>query len=76
MKLRGKRTVIWVAAVLVATVAAAFPLTKVAPIGAGFAAKTICSNVFISGRDAGDVFREDVAPVIFPASSVFYQGGS
>ena len=74
MKLWGKRTVIWTAAVLVAALAAAgWPLTKAAPIMTGFAAKTICSYVFISGRDAGDVFREDVAPVIFPAASVSYR---
>jgi hypothetical protein len=74
MKLWGKRTVIWVAAILVAAAAAAgLPLIKVAPIGTGFAAKTICSNVFISGRDADDVFREDVAPVIFPATFVSYR---
>jgi hypothetical protein len=74
MKLWGKRTVIWVAAILVAAAAVAgLPLIKVAPIGTGFAAKTICSNVFISGRDAGDVFREDVAPVIFPATFVSYR---
>jgi len=74
MKRWGKRTVICTAAVLVAAlVAAGFPLTKVAPIMTGFSAKTICSYVFISGRDAADVFREDVAPVIFPASSVSYR---
>ena len=74
MKLWGKRTVIWTAAVLVATlVAAGWPLTTAAPIMTGFAAKTICSYVFISGRDAADVFREDVAPVILPASSVSYR---
>jgi hypothetical protein len=74
MKLWGRRTVIWAAAVLVAALAAAaWPLAKAAPIGTGFAAKTICSNVFISGRDAVDVFREDVAPVIFPATFVNYR---
>jgi CubicO group peptidase (beta-lactamase class C family) len=75
MKLWGKRTVIyWVAAVLVAALAAAgWPLAKAAPIMTGFAAKTICSYVFISGRDAADVFREDVAPVIFLATSVSYR---
>ena len=74
MKLWGRRTVIWAAAVLVAALAAAgLPLTKAAPIGTGFAAKTICSNVFIAGRDAADVFREDVAPVIFPATFVNYR---
>jgi CubicO group peptidase (beta-lactamase class C family) len=74
MQLRGKRTVIWAAAVLLAAVAAAgWPLLKAAPIMTGFAAKTICSNVFISGREAGDVFLEDVAPVIFLASAVSYR---
>ena len=74
MKLWGKHTVIGVAAVLVAALAAAgWPLAKAAPIGTGFAAKTICSYVFISGRDAADVFREDVAPVIFLATSVSYR---
>jgi len=74
MRLWGKRTVIWMAAVLVAAVAAVgWPLAKAAPIGTGFAAKTICSNVFISGRNAADVFREDVAPVIFLATSISYR---
>ena len=74
MKPWGKRKMIWVTAVLVAALAAAgWPLTKAAPIMTGFAAKTICSYVFISGREAADVFREDVAPAIFPASSVSYR---
>jgi hypothetical protein len=74
MKLWGKRKMTWVTAVLVAALAAAgWPLTKAAPVMTGFAAKTICSYVFISGRDAGDVFREDVAPAIFLASSVSYR---
>jgi CubicO group peptidase (beta-lactamase class C family) len=74
MKLSGKRKTIWVAAGLIAALAAAgWPLTKAAPIMTGFAAKTICSYVFISGREAADVFREDVAPAIFPASPVSYR---
>ena len=74
MKPWGKRKMIWVTAVLVVALAAAgWPLTKAAPIMTGFAAKTICSYVFISGREAADVFREDVAPAIFPASSVSYR---
>ncbi len=74
MKLRSKRTVILIAAALVAALAVAvWPLVKAAPIGTGFAAKTICSNVFVSGRDAADVFREDVAPVSFMETAVTYR---
>ncbi|MDH4439229.1 MAG: serine hydrolase [Rhizobium sp.] len=29
-------------------------------VGTGYAAKIVCSNVFIAGRDAGDVLAEDV----------------
>ena len=29
-------------------------------IGANYAAKTVCSNVFIAGRDPGEVLRDDV----------------
>jgi CubicO group peptidase (beta-lactamase class C family) len=35
------------------------------PIFLGFAAKTICSGVFVSGRSAKDVLQKDVAPVVF-----------
>ena len=40
-------------------------LSDTLPIGTGHTAKTICSNVFISGRDAQDVFKEDIAPLHF-----------
>ena len=40
-------------------------LSDTLPIGTGHTAKTICSNVFISGRNAEDVFKEDIAPVHF-----------
>ena len=36
---------------------------KALPIGTGFAAKYICSSVFISEREPGAVFKEDIRPV-------------
>jgi CubicO group peptidase (beta-lactamase class C family) len=36
---------------------------KALPIGTGFAAKYICSGVFISQREPGAVFKEDIRPV-------------
>jgi CubicO group peptidase (beta-lactamase class C family) len=35
-------------------------LANLAPIGAAYAAKTLCSAVFVSGRAASDVVREDI----------------
>ena len=36
---------------------------KALPIGTGFAAKYICSGVFISQREPGAVFKDDIRPV-------------
>jgi CubicO group peptidase (beta-lactamase class C family) len=36
---------------------------KALPIGTGYAAKYICSSVFISQRDPGAVFKDDIRPV-------------
>ena len=38
-------------------------LSNTMPIGTGHAAKTLCSNIFVSGRDARQVYDEDIAPV-------------
>jgi hypothetical protein len=46
-------------------VGAGWYLSDTLPISSGHAAKTICSNVFISGRDAQNVFKEDIAPLHF-----------
>ena len=35
-------------------------LANLAPIGAAYAAKTLCSAVFVSGRAASDAIREDI----------------
>jgi CubicO group peptidase (beta-lactamase class C family) len=38
----------------------AYVLSQLAPIGAAYAAKVLCSSVFVSGRPIGDVIREDL----------------
>lgn len=38
----------------------AYLLSQLAPIGAAYAAKTLCSSMFVSGRAAADVIREDL----------------
>lgn len=46
-------------------VGAGWYLSDTLPISSGHTAKTICSNVFISGRDAENIFKEDIAPLHF-----------
>jgi hypothetical protein len=38
----------------------AYLLSQMAPIGTAYAAKTLCSWVFVSGRQTGEVIREDI----------------
>lgn len=38
-------------------------IVRSAPVGTGFAAKTMCSSVFVSGRDPADVAASDLEPV-------------
>jgi hypothetical protein len=38
----------------------AYMLSQLAPIGNAYAAKTLCSGVFVSGRDAAAVIQEDI----------------
>lgn len=35
-------------------------VSRLAPIGAAYAAKTLCSGVFVSGRQPEEVMREDI----------------
>jgi len=61
-----KRIVLGVLIMLVLLlVGAGWYLSDTLPISSGHTAKTICSNVFISGRDAENVFKEDIAPLHF-----------
>ena len=71
MKRWAKRVLLGLGVLLVAgSVEAGWYLTKALPIGTGYAAKYICSSVFISKRDPQVVFREDVAPVMNPFSKI------
>ncbi len=36
---------------------------KATPVGSGYTAKYLCSNVFVSGRDPEPVFREEIVPI-------------
>lgn len=64
--------------VLLALAAAALALAvflaaRALPIGTGYAAKYLCTAVFVSGREAEVVFREDVRPVNPLAAVVAYR---
>jgi len=66
MRRWAKRILFVVGIVLIISlVAAGWYLSDTLPIGSGHTAKTICSNVFVSGRNAQDIFKEEIAPVHF-----------
>ena len=52
-------------ALIILLVGAGWYLSDTLPIGSGHTAKTICSNMFISGRNPDDIFKEDITPVHF-----------
>jgi CubicO group peptidase (beta-lactamase class C family) len=64
MKTALKRTIA-VLLILIAAVAVAagWLAAKALPIGTGYAAKYLCTSVFVSGRAPQAVFEEDVKPV-------------
>ncbi len=69
-----------VAALLVFTLLAAAlynlgPLVRSAPIGTGFAAKILCSSVFISGREAEQVLQQELQAVKNMAISASVDAG-
>lgn len=43
----------------------AAPLLRTMPIGAAYAAKTVCSGVFLSGRDPAEIVRSDLTTIPF-----------
>jgi CubicO group peptidase (beta-lactamase class C family) len=43
-----------------------FTLSRLAPIGTAYAAKTLCSGVFVSGRPADAVIAEDIMAGVHP----------
>ncbi len=56
---------IFLIVVTVVLAGAGWYIGKAIPIGTGYAAKYLCSSVYISHRDPETVFREDIAPVHF-----------
>ena len=63
MRLRRKTllAVLLLSAVLVSALGyAVYLLSHLAPIGTAYAAKTLCSGVFVAKRPADDVIREDI----------------
>jgi CubicO group peptidase (beta-lactamase class C family) len=60
-----KRFLKWLAGSALVLVAGGYGFLRVSPpellhVGTGYSAKTICSNVFVAGRNAEDVLRDDV----------------
>ncbi len=53
-------------AVLLAVIVAVYYAWKLAVVGTAFAAKTLCSGVFVSHRDASSVLDTDLSPDIHP----------
>jgi hypothetical protein len=45
---------------------AAQTLTRIAPIRTGYAAKMLCTGVFVPGRSAEQVIREDIRAGVHP----------
>jgi hypothetical protein len=65
--MRYRRALIAIAlAVLVAVIFAVYYTLKLAPVGTAFTAKTLCSEVFVSHRDASSVLDTDLSPDIHP----------
>ncbi len=59
-----KKTIKWTAlfAIIIAGGALVYFLNSALPIGTGYSAKYICSQVFLAGRDPGPVFENEVVP--------------
>lgn len=63
------RLAAWVLSILALAMAVGASWLIVSPpallsVGTGYAAKTVCSNVFVAGRDPAEVLAKDVqAPV-------------
>ena len=64
-----RRTIRWIivltAGLLVFVTGSCWYFNRALPVFLGFAAKTICSGVFISGRSPSDVLQQDIAAVVF-----------
>jgi CubicO group peptidase (beta-lactamase class C family) len=71
MKKRIKRTLwIFVIIVLIGVAYSIYTLYQLAPIGAGYVAKHLCSGVFVSGRDPKQIMALDLSRGSFVESQV------
>ncbi|WP_179405602.1 serine hydrolase domain-containing protein [Burkholderia guangdongensis] len=63
-----KRLMLWSAAlpVLAGAAYAGHTLSQLAPLGTAYAAKALCSGVFVSGRPAAAVIDEDIMTGVHP----------
>ena len=64
-----RRTITWIialsSALLLFTAGSGWYFSRALPVFLGFAAKSLCSGVFVSHRAASDVLQQDIAPVVF-----------
>ena len=62
---KWQRSSLWVLLIIMVPVAGGLGwfVYKAVPIGTGYSAKYLCSSVFISQRDPGVVFKDDIRPV-------------
>ena len=67
LRRRAKLALLCLAVVLVSGLGyAGYLIAQMAPIGTAYAAKTLCSWVFVSSRPAGDVIRDDIVVDVHP----------
>lgn len=65
----GRIAILWwtLGLALIASLAyAGLTLSRIAPIGTGYAAKILCTGVFVSGRPAQQVIDEDIQAGVHP----------
>lgn len=65
---RRQRLLLWGAglSLFAALAYAAYILSMLAPVGTAYAAKTLCTGVFVSGRAAASVIDEDIMAGVHP----------
>ncbi len=64
-----RRTAIWIialsAGLLVFIAGSGWYFSRAFPVFLGFAAKSVCSGVFVSERSASEVLQQDIDPLVF-----------
>ena len=64
----GRSAILWTItfALMALLMYAGYTLLRIAPIGTGYAAKILCTGVFVSGRPASQVTDEDIQERVHP----------